>query len=584
VKQFLITVAGVLVGLVLFLFIGPFLLISMISSSFHAPPQPAHMVLSLDLREQMNDQRSSGPFGGLSSRQNLLDVLARIDAAKRDGAVDGLYVRANTEGMGAAQSQELRAALAAFRQSGKFVVAHLQNDGVRMSMAGYLTVAGADEVWLQGTSEVQPMGLLAEETFFANTLQRYHMQAQFETREEYKTAASTLTDSGFSAANREEVTGMINSIYGSLLADIATDRHITPQAARAAIEATPYTAQQAQQYKLIDHIGRPEEAAAAALARTHDNAVMVDFSDYRPVLPRSGRVIAVVQGEGDIVSGPESHELFGDDQQMNSDRIAKALLDAANDDDVAAIVFRVNSPGGSVVASDQIQAALRAAKQRGKKVVVSMGDVAASGGYYVSAYADEIIAEPTTITGSIGVLGGKLVIGGAMDYYLSSHTDSISAGSPVIGMFSSNRPFNPAERAAFAGFIDRAYHDFINLVAEGRHMSVDQAHRLAHGRVWTGEQAKANGLVDRLGGFWDAVAEAKRLGGVGDAPVQLRYYPQEQSPFRALSRAFGMSEESVEGLARLNAALSDPRVVQALAAVREEDANARAEAQHISVH
>src|SRR5262249_31422069 len=186
-----------------------------------------------------------GPFGSLSSRQSLLDTLAKIDAARTDSAVEGLYIRANTEGTGAAQAQELRSALAAFRQSGKFVVAHLQNDGVRTSMAGYLTVAGADEVWLQGASEVQPMGLLAEETFFANTLQRYHMQAQFETREEYKTAASTLTDTGFSAANREEVTGMVTSIYNSLLANIAADRHITPDQARGAIEATPYTAQQA---------------------------------------------------------------------------------------------------------------------------------------------------------------------------------------------------------------------------------------------------------------------------------------------------------------------------------------------------
>src|SRR5262249_26287651 len=148
----------------------------------HGPPQPSHMVLSLDLREPMNDQRSSGAFGSFSSRQSLLETLAKIDAARTDNSVEGLYIRANTEGMGAAQSQELRSALAAFRQSGKFVVAHLQNDGVRMSMAGYLTVAGSDEVWLQGTSEVQPMGLLAEETFFGNTLQRYHMQAQFETR------------------------------------------------------------------------------------------------------------------------------------------------------------------------------------------------------------------------------------------------------------------------------------------------------------------------------------------------------------------------------------------------------------------
>src|SRR6185503_9146171 len=145
-------------------------------------------------------------------------------------------------------------------------------------------------------------------------------------------------------------------------------------------------------------------------------------------------------GEGAIVSGPESNGLFDDDEEMNSDRIAEALLDASNDDDVAAIVFRVSSPGGSVVASDQILAALRTAQERGKKVVVSMGDVAASGGYYVAAFADEIVAEPSTITGSIGVLGGKLIIGPAFDHYLSTNTETITVGSPMVEMFTSQRP------------------------------------------------------------------------------------------------------------------------------------------------
>ena len=186
-KQFLITVAGVLVGLVLFLFIGPILLLMMISASIgQAPAQPSQMVLALDLREEMSDQRPTNPFS-LGGSQALLEVLARIDAARTDNAVKGIYIRAATDGMPPAQAEELRAALAAFRASGKFVVAHVQNDGVRMSMPGYMAVADADEVWLQESSEFMPMGLSAEVTFFGGTLQRYHMQAQFERREDYKT-------------------------------------------------------------------------------------------------------------------------------------------------------------------------------------------------------------------------------------------------------------------------------------------------------------------------------------------------------------------------------------------------------------
>ena len=207
-KQFLITVAGVLVGLFVFLFIGPILLFSMLAASVHGPAQPSHMVLALDLREPMSDQRPNSPFAGLSGRQSLLETLGRIDAARADPAVEGIFVRANTHGMQPAQAEELRSSLAAFRQSGKFVIAHLQNDGVRMGMPGYLAVAGANQVWTQASSEFMPMGLAAEVTFFGNTLQRYHMQAQFETREEYKTAAAELTDTNFTPAHREELTGL----------------------------------------------------------------------------------------------------------------------------------------------------------------------------------------------------------------------------------------------------------------------------------------------------------------------------------------------------------------------------------------
>ena len=583
-KQFLITVAGVLVGLVLFLFIGPFLLFSMLAASVSSQPaQPAHMVLSLDLREPMTDQRSTNPFAAFSGGTSLLETLSRIESARTDNAVEGIYIRANTGGMPAAQAEELRAALAAFRASGKFVVAHLQNDGVRMGMPGYMAIADSDEVWLQDASEFMPMGLSAEVTFYANTLRRYHMQAQFETREDYKTAASTLTHETFTPQHRESMLSLMNGIYDVMVANIAADRGITPDAVRQAIEATPYTAQRAVELHLVDRIGRPFDAEQSALARA-ENAEMIDFADYRPRERNSGPVIAVVQGEGAIVSGPTEDGLFSEESSMNSDVIAQALLDASEDDNVRAIVFRVSSPGGSVVASDQILAALRTAKERGKHIVISMGEVAASGGYYVSAYADEIVASSSTITGSIGVLGGKLIIGPAMDYYLSTNTETVTVGSPMVEMFTSQRPFNQAERAAFAGFIDRAYAGFIGIVAEGRHMTPEQVRAIAGGRVWTGQQALERGLVDHVGGFSVAVARARALAGIGENEhVQLRYYPEQENPFKAFEHVFGVSTESAQALVRLNAVLSDPRTQRAMAALREDDANVRAESEAPSV-
>lgn len=579
-KQFLITVGGVLTGLVLFLFIGPIILFSMIAATAGSgPPQPNRMVLALDLREELTDQRPTNPFAALGGGNALIEMLGRIEQARTDDRVQGIFVRANTGGLAAAQAEELRAALASFRESGKFVVAHIQGDGVRLGMPGYTAIADADEVWLQETSEFMPMGLSAEVTFLAGTLQRYHMQAQFETREDYKTAAHTLTQRTFTPQHREQLTTLMGSLYDNMLASIAADREIPVAQVRAAIEATPFTAQRAQELRLIDQIGRPEEARRAALARV-DGAELVEWNAYRPRARRGGRVIAVVQGEGAIVSGPEETGLFGDDSAMNSDRIAQALLDASEANDVAAIVFRVSSPGGSVVASDQILAALRTARERGKHIVVSMGDVAASGGYYVSAYADEIVASPSTITGSIGVIGGKLIIGPAFDHYLSTNTETLTVGSPMVEMFTTERPFNQAERAAFAGFIDRAYSGFLSLVADGRGMNVDQVRAVAGGRVWTGRQAQELGLVDHLGGFQVAVARARALAGIDEgARVQLRFYPTQKSPFEALGRLFGASGESAEALLRLNAALSDPRMQRVLAALREEEAGVRAESE-----
>src|SRR5262249_10826343 len=189
--------------------------------------------------------------------------------------VDGIYVSASTKGMPAAQAEENRSALQEFQRSGKFVIAHIQNDGVRMSMPGYMAVADADEVWLQESSEFMPMGLSAEVTFLAGTLQRYHMQAQFETREEYKTAAATMTDRTFTAAHREELQGLMNGLYDVMLANIAADRGIPAAQVRQSVEATPFTAQDAVARKLIDKLGRPEEAERAALARsTHKDAEM----------------------------------------------------------------------------------------------------------------------------------------------------------------------------------------------------------------------------------------------------------------------------------------------------------------------
>jgi protease-4 len=212
VKQFLITVAGVIVGGLVFFFVGLFMIFAMIGAASAPAPQPATMVLALDLREPMMDQRPTNAFAAFGSAPSLLDTITRIDAARSDDRVRGIYIRANTAGLAAAQAEELRTALTEFRAAGKFVVSSIQIDGVRMSMPGYMAVAGSDEVWLHETGDFQAMGLSAEVMFFANTLRRYHMQAQFEAREEYKNAPSTFTDSSLTPAHREALESLMSGI------------------------------------------------------------------------------------------------------------------------------------------------------------------------------------------------------------------------------------------------------------------------------------------------------------------------------------------------------------------------------------
>ncbi len=585
-KQFLITVAGVLAGLILFLVIGPIVLVWAITSSMNAAPAvPSAMVLALDLREEMTDQRPQNPLAALGAGPSLLDVVRKLDAAATDDRVKGVYIRANTDGTSPAHAEEIRDALARVRAAGKFVIAHIQGDGVRLSMAGYAAVAGADALYLQGSSEFMPMGLAAEASFFADTLRRFRMQPQFEAREEYKTAANTITEAGYTPAHREETLSLMNGVYDNMVAHIAADREITPQAVRAAIEASPYTAERAKDLKLIDEVGRPEDAERAALARAGAGAELVDLAAYHPRPTSGGAVIAVVGGEGVIASGVPDGSPFADEQAMNSDEIARALLDAGEDEDVTAIIFRVSSPGGSVVASDQILHALRTVRENGKRVVISMGDVAASGGYYVAAEADEIVASPSTITGSIGVIGGKIVLGEALEHYFSVRTEALTVGSPLVTMFSADQPFTNEGRAAFAGFVDRAYQEFLQRVATGRRLTVAQVREIARGRVWTGAQAKERGLVDHLGGFQTALARARALAGIEEnAAVQLRTFPAERSPIEQLQELLGASSSQTQALALMSRVIGDDAAAAALlAALQRREAAVRAEADAVRI-
>ncbi len=565
-KQFFLTVLGVFTGLILFLVVVPVVLLTMAVASSSKPTTPAAAVLELDLRAGVSDQPSTNPFAafsgsGLSAIQ-VVDVLAQ---ASEDRSVKGLLIRLPEAGMTPATADELRQAIHRFRKSGKPVIAHSQGFAPAGAvMSTYMVGTSADELWMQNTSGFQATGFSADSVFLGRAFAKYGVKADFEQRYEYKNAVNEYTQSDYTGPHREAMTAWMDAMYGSALAGAAQDRKTTPEALKAVIEGGPYTAQQALENKLIDKIGQAEEAEAAIKQRAGKGAEIIPFNKYASDkgdrLGSGKNAIAIVGGEGAIVTGRGgSGGGFGGGSSIRSDDTAKAIYDAIEDKDVKAIVFRVSSPGGSPDASEQILAAVRAARAAGKPVVVSMGAYAASGGYWISSEADWIVAQPTTLTGSIGVFGGKFVLADALGRF-GVDMRQLSVGGEYADAFSPTQTFTPQQRAAFSTSMDRIYDDLIQRVATGRKLPPERVREIAKGRVWTGAQALPLGLVDQLGGLTEAVAKAKELAKIpADESVRFKHFPKSKSTFEALSEMFGVQTEGAKALVMLGGVMSDPQ-------------------------
>jgi protease-4 len=565
-KQFLMTVAGVFVGLVLFLVGVPFLLIVMAASAARPAPVPAHTVLQLDLRGGLSDQESQNPFAafGGGGGQSVMSIIETLRRAETDDKVKAVLVRLPEGGMAPASADELRLAFKHFRSVGKKpIFAHSQGlypSGLVTST--YMLGSAASEFWMQPDSSLQAVGASSEEMFFKRFFDKYGVKADYEQRYEYKNAVNPYLYNDYTPAHRESTLSWMGSVYTSALTTAAQDRKVDPVALIKTIEAGPYSAQDAKAKGLIDRVGQVKEAQDAMLARAGKGAKLLDFDDYASRTKRpstkTGPAIAVVSAEGAIMTGSgEGGSPFGGDSTIYSDQVAKALYDAIDDKDVKAIVFRVSSPGGSDTASEQILAAVKAARKAGKPVVVSMGTYAASGGYWISSGASAIVAEPTTLTGSIGVFGGKFALGEALSRF-GVDTRQVHVGGDYSGAFGTGQEFTPDQRAKFAAWMDRIYVGFVARVAEGRKLPVERVREIAKGRVWTGVQAKQLGLVDELGGFYEAVEKAKSLANLkGD--VRLKKIGGSNSPFEALEKVLGVSETSMRTLAASAWLLGDPR-------------------------
>jgi protease IV len=476
------------------------------------PSVPDSIVLSLDLERGLiegpsQDALSTVVFGNKQTMRDFLDALERAGDDKR---VKGIYARLGSDALGLAAAQEVRDAIAAFRAKGKFAVAFTESFGeFGPGTRSYYLAAAFDEIWLQPLGSVGLIGLHAEMPFLRGTLDRLGIVASFARREEYKTAMNTFTETGMTPPQREEMEALLGSASGQIVRGIATARKLPEPKVSELIDRGPFIADEAQAAGLVDHVGYRDEAIAAARSKAGSGAEFLSIARYLEGAGRphdSGPVIALIYGTGMIGEGGGTSRLLGN-EEMSAREVGRAFRQAFADKAVRAILFRIDSPGGSAVASETIWREVERARLRGKPVIVSMANVAGSGGYYIAAPADKIVAQPATLTGSIGVLAGKFVIADLLQK-LGVTAEAVQRGANAA-MFSQFEDFSPAGRQRLDAFLDKIYAGFKQHVAAGRHLSNEQVEAVAKGRVWTGEDAKKNGLVDELGGYEVALRLAK---------------------------------------------------------------------------
>jgi protease IV len=481
-------------------------------------------------------------------KSNLRDFLDAIEAAGADSRVKGILARVGSDQFAVAEAQQIRDAIIAFRARGKFAIAFADSFGeFGAGTRPYYLATAFDQIWLQPMGGVGLTGLYSDATFFKGTFDLLGVVPEFDHRGAYKTATNVLTETKMTQPQREEIEDLLTSVAGQIVSGIAHGRKLSPDAVRAAIDRGPLLADEALQASLVDRLGYRDEVIAEAHKHAGSDAELIGLPTYldgvkRPY--RQGERIALIYGSGLIVRGGGSAGPFSGPEEMAADRITRAFRAAVRDPKVRAILFRIDSPGGSVVASETIWRDVVFAQERSKPVIVSMGSVAGSGGYYIAAPADKIVAEPATLTGSIGVLAGKLVVADLLKK-IGVSTDAAQFGANAA-MFSATSDFSPIARSRLEAFLDATYQGFKDHVAAGRHMTADAVEAVAKGRVWSGEEAKARGLVDALGGYETALRLARDAAHIpAGESIQLTVFPREEGPAQFLyDRLTGKEHEN----------------------------------------
>ena len=512
-RKTVLIITSIVVALVLVALIGLAVLVAAVRGN--EPTIADNSVLTLRVAGSLPDYVPYDPLRKLfgSTDQSLTNLILQFKKAKVDKRIKVVLLEIDMSSAGWGKSEEIRDAIADFRSSGKPVYAYLEY-GMNKE---YYIASACDRIYLAPPGELFINGLAADVMFFRGSLDKLGIYPDIYQIGKYKSAGDTFTRKEMSDAHREFMNELLDDLFNRYIDAIAKNRGKTSDQVRAIIDDAPYSAEKAKDAGLIDGVAYREEVEKELKAKLGykeaDQLPIVKAGDYAKVEAESlglneGEKIAVIYATGDIGSGQSENSPRGN-QSIGSDTLSKAIDDAREDKSIKAIVIRVDSPGGSGLASDIIWHSVVAAKEK-KPVVISMSDVAASGGYYIACGASKIIAQPSTITGSIGVVAGKPVLRGFYDW-LGFSNEYLLRGKNA-GMFRETEKFTPEERAKFEDWIKTTYYnDFVPKVAKGRAKDAAYIDSIAQGRVWTGSQGKDRGLVDEFGGLDRAVEVAKDL-------------------------------------------------------------------------
>jgi len=487
----------------------------------------------------------------LSDKETLRDVVDAIDRGAADDRVVGMIARIGAAPMGMAQTQEIRDAIQRFRAHKKFAVAYSETFGeFGPGNSAYYLATAFDHIYLQPSGDVGLTGIILESPFIKGTLSKLGVTFHGDHRYEYKNALNFYTETKYTGPHKEAMTAIMNSWFKQMKDGICSARQFDPAKFQSLVDAGPYLGKEAVGAGLVDAVAYRDEVYGEVKKKAGDGAELLYLRKYlaRAGRPHTrGKTVALVFGVGGVTRGKSDYDPVQGSQNMGSETVAGAIRAAAEDNDVKAILFRVDSPGGSYVASDTIWREVVRARQAGKPVIVSMGNVAGSGGYFVAMAANKIVAQPGTITASIGVLGGKMLTSGLWDK-VGLSWDEVHQGQNAT-MFTGTQDYTPAEWGRFQAWLDRVYLDFTSKVADGRKLPKEKVLEIAKGRIWSGEDAKNLGLVDELGGYDTALKLAKKAIGVSENDeVKIVVYPRPKSFFKNLMDRRGADNSDQEAV------------------------------------